>query len=107
MCLSGYIFWFVNDTRLSILMDDLNDFSGLISSKPTKTLKLKWPPLIMNTLKYFTQNSLYVFDNVKSNETYLFVLWRTIINFNIRLKCSYNRRIKIATYISVALVCFQ
>ena len=88
-------------------MDDLNDFSGLISSKPTKTLKLKWPPLIINTLKYFTQNSLYVFDNVKSNETYLFVLWRTIINFNIRLKCSYNRRIKIATYILVALVCFQ
>ena len=23
-------------------------------SKPTKTLKLKWPPLIINTLKYFT-----------------------------------------------------
>ena len=30
MCLSSYIFWFVNDARLSILMNDLNDFSGLI-----------------------------------------------------------------------------
>ena len=26
MCLSGYIFWFVNDARSSILMDDLNVF---------------------------------------------------------------------------------
>ena len=31
MYLSGYIFWSINDTRLSILMDNLNDFSGLIN----------------------------------------------------------------------------
>ena len=36
------------------------------SSKPTKTLNLKWPPLIINTLKYFTLNILYVFANVYS-----------------------------------------
>ena len=38
------------------------------------------------------------------NETYLFVLWRTTINFNIRLKCSFNRRITIATYIGCPYV---
>lgn len=46
-------------------------------------------------LKHF----IFFFQCQVYNETYLFVLWRTTINFNIRLKCSYNRRITIATYI--------
>ena len=49
MYLSGYIFWSINDARLSILMDDLNDCSRFINCNLKKSRT--FPKLDQNKAK--------------------------------------------------------
>ena len=75
MCLSGYIFWSVNDARSSILIDNLNDFSRLIScpSIPKSDFTLCWLGL-GNVLNFFRFRFLYL--QLLSSSRMLVFLWR-------------------------------
>ena len=68
----------------------------------TKTVKIEWPSLIINTLKTLT-HTFYMLLPMSKPYPFLYILWRTIINFTLRLRYSCKSgeatiRVTVATY---------